>query len=177
MRVHFELCSLCEKSLPAVSFDSCQSFLGASLFEVATQTPGQSRGAVCVVGAGVAALASLLNVGRFSKLSVEPRQTQKPFSHSVSISKIFVVQFEVCARTLKEQGFAVRVIGYCGHKKLGGRLFTEHWDLKAHHMDGAKKLIRGREQPCNTVTFDTGCQMFSVTDPRAVAEVTCPVFG
>lgn len=75
------------------------------------------------------------------------------------------------ARRLKEHGFAVRLFGYCGYRRLAGRLYTETWDLNAHSMDGTRKLIRGKEAPENTIRFDTGCQWLSGQDPRFLAEL------
>merc|ERR1712139_314496 len=46
------------------------------------------------------------------------------------------------AKRLQGHGFDVQVFGYCGKNeqghgaKLGGRLFTEVWDLKANKMKG-----------------------------------------
>lgn len=82
------------------------------------------------------------------------------------------------ARRLRNHGFQVRVFGYCGKNedgtgnKLGGRLYTEEWDLRAHRMQGPWKIQTQPPDAKSTVTFDAACQYFTASDSMFIEEVS-----
>lgn len=82
------------------------------------------------------------------------------------------------AKRLLRHGLQVRLVGYCGKNqdgsgvKLGGRLYTEDWDLKAHRMKGPWKVAVAEPSEKCTIRFDAGCQFFTASEPAFCDEVS-----
>lgn len=82
------------------------------------------------------------------------------------------------ANRLLGHGFKVRLVGYCGRKqdgssvKLGGRMYTEEWDLKGHKMKGPYKAGVTNPSEKSTIRFDAGTQFFTASESAFREEVS-----